>query len=60
MKLVAALDRYYGLDRRLPPPSAPQTANALAAPPPPLALTRAAEPALPLAPEVAFFDLDCS
>ncbi|HKN27852.1 MAG TPA: helix-turn-helix domain-containing protein [Roseiarcus sp.] len=54
MKLVASLDRYQGLDRRLPPPRAAQTGNALAAPPPPIALTHAVEPALPpLASEVA-------
>ncbi len=54
MKLVAALDRYYGLDGRLAQPSARQITTALAAPPPPLALTHAAEPALPtLASEVA-------
>ena len=35
MKLVAALDRYYGLDGRLDLPRATQTGNALAAPPPP-------------------------
>ena len=52
MKLVAALDRYYGLDLGLGLPRAAQTGNALSAPPP-LALTHAAEPALPLAPEVA-------
>ncbi len=54
IKLVAALDRYHGLDGR--PRLAPvaQTANALAAPRPPLALTHSAELALPpLASEVA-------
>ena len=47
MKLVAALDRYCGLDGRLPLPRAAQTGYALTAPPPPLALTHAAAPALP-------------
>src|SRR5208283_406617 len=47
MKLVTALDRYHGLYGRSPPPHAAQTGNALTAPPPPLALTHAAEPALP-------------
>ncbi len=51
MKLVAALDRYHGLDGRLGLPRAAPTRNALTAPPP-LALTHA-EPALP--PEVARF-----
>lgn len=53
MKLVAALDRYYGLEgRRLP--RAAQTASVLALPQPPLALTHAAEPVLsPLPSEVA-------
>ncbi len=46
MKLIAALDRYSGLDGRSAQPSAPQTGTALAAPPPPLALTHAVEPAL--------------
>ena len=54
MKLVAALDRYYGLDGRLGLPRAAQTANALTAPPPPLALTRTTEPVVPPLPwEVA-------
>jgi len=56
LKLVTALDRYHGLDGRLPPPHAAQTGNALTAPLPPLALTHAAEPALlPLPSEVAQF-----
>src|SRR5208283_1980800 len=37
LKLVTALDRYHGLDGRLPPPHAAQTGNALTAPLPPLA-----------------------
>ena len=54
MKLVAALDRYYGLDERLSLPRAAQTESALTAPPP-LAVTHA-EPALPPPPsEVARF-----
>ena len=56
MKLVTALDRYHGLYGRSPPPHAAQTGNALTAPPPPLALTHAAEPALPPLPsEIAQF-----
>ena len=47
MKLVAALDRYHGLDMHLRLPCAAQAGNALAAPPPPLALTHAAGPAVP-------------
>ena len=54
MKLVAALDRYYGVDGRARVASAPHAHSVLAAPPPPLALTHAPEPALPqLAPKVA-------
>ena len=54
MKLVAALDRYYGLDGRLRLPRAAQTASVLALPQPPLALTHAAAPVLPPPPsEVA-------
>jgi hypothetical protein len=52
MKLVAALDRYYGLDQRLRLAAASETANALAAPSPPLALTHATA-LTPLASEVA-------
>ncbi len=56
MKLVAALDRYYDLAGRLTLPCAAQAGNALTAPPPPLALTHAAPPALPPLPsEVAQF-----
>ena len=47
MKLVAALDRYYGVDGRARVASAPHAQSVLAAPPPPLALTHAPEPALP-------------
>jgi len=47
MKLVAALDRYHGLDMHLRLPCAAQAGNALAAPPTPLALTHAAGPAVP-------------
>ena len=46
LTIVAALDRLHGLDRRLPLPRAAQARNALTAPPPPLALTHAVEPAL--------------
>ena len=60
MKLVAALDCYHGLGGRLRLAPAAQTGNAFA-PPPPLALTHAAEPVVPpLASESCFFDLDCS
>src|SRR5271165_6843386 len=56
MKLVAALDRYYGVDGRARVASAPHAQSVLAAPPPPLALTHASEPALPThASEVAGF-----
>jgi hypothetical protein len=56
MKVLAALDRYHGLDGRLRLPHAAQTGSALTAPLPPLALAHAAEPALPPLPsEVARF-----
>jgi Homeodomain-like domain len=56
MKLIAALDRCYCLEGRFGRPRAAQTGNALTAPPPALALTHAAEPALPPLPsEVARF-----
>ncbi len=54
MKLVAAIDRYYGVDGRARAASAPHAQSVSAAAPPPLALTHASEPALPpLASEVA-------
>jgi hypothetical protein len=46
LKLVAALDRYYCLDRRSRRPCATQNRNAPTAPPP-LALTHTAEPVVP-------------
>ena len=46
LKIVAALDRYHGLDMHLRLPRATQNGSALAAPPP-LALTHAAGPAVP-------------
>jgi|SRR5208337_3887376 len=56
MKVLAALDRYHGLDGRLRLPHPAQTGSVLTAPPPPLALAHAAEPALPPLPsEVARF-----
>jgi len=46
MKLVAVLDRYHGLDTRLRLAPAAQTGSDFA-PPPPLALSHAAAPAVP-------------
>ncbi len=55
LKILSALDRYHGLDARVPLPPTPPVEYALPAPPPPLALTNVAPLEPEPAPEVADF-----